>query len=206
MALGKEYIEKLKTVYINRTSDVENWTELEKSSHGASEDDLQNLITHFPNIPKSLLEILKMVDGTYYRQYGDSEICAYFFGSLDGYPHYLFSAKEMLSDVPSDWIEECINWNIECDMPIDERITTIYDNLKWLKFTDCMNNGGTSQFYIDFSPSDKGKYGQIISFVHDPDEFTVIADSFDEFLQLIINGNFKFIYDDYTLYIGNVKK
>lgn len=196
MGLGKEYIQKLKSVYINRTGDIKNWSVFEKISHGASETDIKKLVKAFPDTPKSLIEILKIVDGTYHSQYGDSKVCVYFFGSLDGYPHYLFSAKEMLTDVPSDWIEECIDWNNECDMPIDDRITTDYAHLKWLQFTDCMNNGGSSQFYIDFSPSDKGKYGQIVSFVHDPDEFTVIADNFDDFLQLLIDGNFKFVEDD----------
>ena len=206
MGLGNEYVEKLKTAYISRTKDVKNWNELENISHSASEEDLHNLLTHYPDTPKSLIEIIKIIDGTYHRLYGDSEICACFFGSLDGYPHYLFSAKEMMAVVPSDWVEECVDWNVKSDMPIDERITINYSDLKWLQFTDCINNGGTSQFYIDFSLSDKGKYGQIVSFVHDPDEFTVIADSFDDFLKLLIDGNFKFIYEDDRIFLYTNEK
>ena len=59
-----------------------------------------------------------------------------------------------------------------------------------------MNNGGDSQLYIDFSPSEKGKKGQIIRFMHDPDTLDVIADSFDDYLQMIINNNYDFIVND----------
>lgn len=49
---------------------------------------------------------------------------------------------------------------------------------------------------MDFSPSEKGKRGQIVRFVHDPDEFRVIADSFDEYLQLLINTGYNFIDEE----------
>ncbi len=205
MVLGKEYIKKLRQIYIERTNDAENWAKFNKVSHGATDNDLNKLIELFPDIPESLIEILKEIDGTYYRKYGEYKVCIYLFGSSDGYPHYLFSAKQMAQEFPTDWIEECIDWNLENNMPIDERITKDYENLKWMQFTDCMNNGGTSQFYIDFSPSEKGKYGQIVEFVHDPDEFNVIADSFDEFLQLLIDGDFKFIDADDPIYISSAE-
>ena len=59
-----------------------------------------------------------------------------------------------------------------------------------------MNNGGTSQLFIDFSPSEKGKKGQIVRFLHDPDEFSVIADSFEEYLKKLIDNDYDFINED----------
>lgn len=59
-----------------------------------------------------------------------------------------------------------------------------------------MNNGGTSQLFIDFSPSEKGTKGQIVRFLHDPDEFSVIADSFEEYLQKLIDNEYDFIDED----------
>ena len=47
-----------------------------------------------------------------------------------------------------------------------------------------MNNGGTSKLFIDFSPSASGIKGQIVRFLHDLDEIEVIADSFDEYLEM----------------------
>ena len=68
--------------------------------------------------------------------------------------------------------------------------------MKWLHFSDCMNNGGTSQLFIDFSPSEKGVKGQIVRFLHDPDEIGVIADSFDEYLEELIESGLDFISED----------
>ena len=68
--------------------------------------------------------------------------------------------------------------------------------MKWLHFSDCMNNAGTSQLFIDFSPSEKGVKGQIVRFLHDPDEIGVIADSFDEYLEKLIESGLDFISED----------
>ena len=59
-----------------------------------------------------------------------------------------------------------------------------------------MNNGGTSKLFIDFSPSEKGVKGQIVRFLHDPDEIGVIADSFDEYLEELIESGLDFISED----------
>jgi len=59
-----------------------------------------------------------------------------------------------------------------------------------------MNNGGTSSLYIDLTPSEKGKKGQIVRYLHDPDELKVIADSFEDFLDLLANKGMKFIHTD----------
>ncbi len=56
-----------------------------------------------------------------------------------------------------------------------------------------MNNGGTSSLFIDFTPSEKGTKGQVIRYLHDPDELEVISDSFDGFLEMLIDNQFKFI-------------
>ena len=59
-----------------------------------------------------------------------------------------------------------------------------------------MNNGGTSQLFIDFSPSEKGTQGQIVRFLHDPDEFSVIADSFEDYLRMLMDKDYDFINED----------
>ena len=196
MNIGKNYVKQLKAIYLDRIKYDEKLELVMKTIHGVSKEDLEKLLKKFPDIPSDLIYILNIIDGTYRCEYGEYKIGMYLFGSLDGLPHYLSSASEMLLEVDSKWIKECIDWNIECGIYGDERITKDYENLKWLNFSKCMNNGESSQFYIDFSPSDKGKYGQIIEYVHDPDRFIVIADSFSEFLQKIIDGKFRFIEDD----------
>ena len=78
----------------------------------------------------------------------------------------------------------------------DEKITDNADEMCWLHFSDCCNNGGTSQLFIDFSPSAKGIKGQIVRYLHDPDEIAVIADSFDDYLQMLMDNGYDFINEE----------
>ncbi len=205
MNLVEKYIEQVKEAYVGRAGQAEKWTKFEEIVYGASDADIAKLLQKYPDTPQSLIEMLRKIDGTYHREYGGKVACVYFFGSVDGYPHYLRSAGQIVTEIDanlSNFVKEVINWNIleqEKYASVDDKITDDYANLDWLHLTDCMNNGGSSQFYIDFSPSEKGTYGQIISFVHDPDEFTVIADSFDQFLAMLLEGGLKFIGEDDTI-------
>ena len=67
---------------------------------------------------------------------------------------------------------------------------------KWLHFSDCMNNGGTSQLFIDFNPLGGGRAGQVVRFLHDPDSYAVIADGFEEYLQRLIDCGYAFVRGD----------
>ncbi|MCY1553108.1 SMI1 / KNR4 family (SUKH-1) [compost metagenome] len=116
---------------------------------------------------------------------------------MEEYPYYLLSSKEIIEnqntavEYYSDYIEREFD-----EVEVDEKITNKTNSLKWLHFSDCMNNGGTSQLFIDFSPSHKGKNGQVVRFLHDPDELIVIADSFEEYLQDLIDKGYDFINED----------
>jgi len=107
---------------------------------------------------------------------------------------YIFKEDE-LSRV-YDSYADYVNGKFGDDVEVDERITDCANDMKWLHFSDCMNNGGTSQLFIDFSPSAKGIKGQVVRFLHDPDEIQVIADSFDDYLQILIDSGFNFINED----------
>ena len=50
--------------------------------------------------------------------------------------------------------------------------------------------------FLDFSPSAKGKKGQVVRFVRDPDGLVVIADSFDEYLEMLMEYEYDFITED----------
>lgn len=52
------------------------------------------------------------------------------------------------------------------------------------------------QLFIDFTPSESGTIGQVVMFVHDSDRMEVIANSFDEYLEKMINWGFNFIVDE----------
>lgn len=167
---------------------------------GATKEDIATLRAEYPNCPESLICLLENIDGTYWRKYGDTKIAVCILGSgveEDTYPYYLLSAQQMLE---SSKEEEDISYLLEYqddEEAVDPKINQ--EGLlpgKYLHFSDCMNNGGTSRLYIDFNPSDKGVSGQIIRFIHDPDEYEVVADSFDEYLQNLIDGGFIYLENE----------
>ena len=50
---------------------------------------------------------------------------------------------------------------------------------------------------ISISPATAaGKVGQVVRFLHDPDNYQVIADSFDSYLQMLIDDGYAFLSDD----------
>jgi len=190
-----QYLDCLEKAYQEQKAGKE-WENFEKVVHGASEKDLKALRERYPDIPESLVELLKFADGTYWREYAGQTVTFFFLGSdLEEYPYYLLSAGQMMDTKESDWLDDYIDREYD-EVDIDERIIDDSSRMNWLHFSDCMNNGGTSQLFIDFSPSPKGVKGQIVRYVHDPDEIMVIADSFDEYLQMLMDSGCDFINPD----------
>ncbi|WP_332646651.1 SMI1/KNR4 family protein [Lysinibacillus sp. 54212] len=165
---------------------------------GATKEDIDALRAKYPNCPESLISLLENIDGTYWRKYGENRIAVCILGSdVDEYPYYLLSIGQMLE---SSKEEEDVSYLLEYEEEeeaVDPKINR--EGLlpgKYLHFSDCMNNGGTSRLYIDFNPSDEGVCGQIIRYLHDPDEYAVIANSFDEYLQDLIDGGFIYLENE----------
>ena len=195
--LARTYFDGLKKAYYEYDGQ-ETWDHFVSIVQGAKQQDLDLLLKHYPDAPESLIELLKLMDGTYYRVYGMEKVCLYTLGSdYEGYPYYLLSAKQMVEtkDEFAGWGDYLINREYD-DIPVDEGICDDMDKLDFLHFSDCMNNGGTSQLFIDFSPSAKGKKGQVLRYLHDPDEMVVVADSFDEYLQMLMDQDYAFIDED----------
>lgn len=197
MSLAKQYLEGLGKA-CGEKGVGEAWNKLCNTAWGAEEKELKKLQQKYPYVPESLLDLLRQIDGTYWREYGTETVTFYLLGSdLEKFPYYLLSAREMQEEDDMDWLEAYIEREFdEDDVVIDERIIDHFEDICWLHFSDCMNNGGTSQLFIDFSPSPKGKVGQIVRYLHDPDELTVIADNFDEYLQMLMDLEYDFICED----------
>ena len=131
------------------------------------------------------------------QEYEGKQYGIYFLGSdLEEYPYYLLSSQEMTDIEDFDWLKDYIDREFGEDVEIDDKIIDDADKMCWLHFSDCMNNGGTSQLFIDFSPAPGGTKGQIVRFLHDPDELAVIAESFDEYLQMLMEDAYCFIHND----------
>ncbi|MCD9853455.1 SMI1/KNR4 family protein [Epilithonimonas sp. JDS] len=197
MNLAEQYISGLRKAYSdNGGKDI--WEHFENVKHGAAQADLDQLKIIYPEIPESFINLLEYADGTYWREYAGEEIALYFLGSdIWEYPYYLLSSQEILANqnIATQYYLDYIERQYE-EVKIDDKITDKTEDVKWLHFSDCMNNGGTSQLFIDFSPSEKGKVGQILRFLHDPDEFKVIAESFDDYLKKMIGNEFDFINEE----------
>ena len=195
--IADTYISSLKKAYYNaKGKDI--WDHFENVKHGASPKDLDQIKLIFPEVPETLLNLLQFVDGTYWKTYGEEDIAFLMLGSdMAEYPYYLLSSEQIIENknVAASYYSDYIERAYE-GVYIDEKITNKAENLKWLHFSDCMNNGGTSQLFIDFSPSEKGKNGQIVRFLHDPDEFKVIANSFEDYLQMLMDNGMDFIEED----------
>lgn len=154
----------------------------------------------FPNCPQALLELLQDINGTYYCQHGKETISVLVLGSDVGdYPYYLKSVEQIVADYHEkrETIFERYKEFLE-HVEIDEKINRHVPLNERLCFADCMNNGGTSSLYIDFSPNEAGQVGQVVRYVHDPDSFAVIASSFEEYLQQLMEGDYEFtaIYEE----------
>ena len=197
---GLTYLKKLQEAYYERGG-KEVWDTLMSKAHGISPDDRAELIAEYPDIPASLLQILDRIDGTYYRTYGDEEFCTYFFGSdvEDGtYPYYLHAYNDIMEDRErvqdfDDVFKAHLQYPDDDMLYVTDKVLCEPEKMKWLCFSHCMNNGGTSSLYVDFTPSEKGTAGQIVRFLHDPDNVEVIADSFDAFLDMIVENGLGFV-------------
>ncbi|QNK78493.1 SMI1/KNR4 family protein [Winogradskyella sp. PAMC22761] len=197
-SIADRYISELKKAYYNSKGKA-IWDHFECVKHGASQDNIDELKTDCPAIPEALIHLLQYVDGTYWRTYGDEDIALTLLGSdLFKLDYYLLSSQQILEnqgDAPYNF-QDYLDGEYD-GVDRDEKILENAKDLHWLHFADCTNNGGTSQLYIDFSPSEKGEMGQIVRFLHDPNEFEVIADSFEAYLQMLIANEFSFIREGY---------
>jgi cell wall assembly regulator SMI1 len=166
---------------------------------GATANQINQLKMRFPSAPAAIIRLLERVNGTYWQQYGDREVAVLILGSdVFEYPYYLKSVEQMLTGNPYtqsikriyakyfDEIPELVGEGIDPNLPLSN----------WLCFSDCMNNGGTSSLFIDFDPAPGGTAGQIVRFLHDPDRFKVIASSFENYLQKLIDEKISFLWQE----------
>lgn len=180
---------------------------------GASDDALSSVLARHPGCPDDLLALLGSVDGTYGAEHAGSRRLAYVLNSdVAGgeYPYYLLSCEQILAsgrradlggesiaDTYGDEWEEWLPPGREAAAPgeghLDDRIDPHLPEGRRLHFADCMNNGGTSRLYLDFDPVGGGMPGQVVRFLHDPDSYAVIADSFSEHLALSLRRGFGFV-------------
>lgn len=168
---------------------------------GASAAQLEALCGAYPQCPSSLLALLALCNGTWHQPYPGGTVSVYLLGSdVFEYPYYLSSVEQILedhrantrsiADIYGHYLQEepgLVDARIDASLPQGQRLC----------FSHCMNNGGSSRLYVDFAPAPGGRCGQIVRYLHDPDNYQVIADSFDAYLQGLIDGDYGFLIEDY---------
>ena len=170
---------------------------------GASASQLQTLLQAFPDCPASLLALLSQLNGTHWDDDEDGVGTAVLVLGADpgmgSYPYFLRSVEQILEDrqlYPDSIVEIYGELADDDSVVLDSGIDAQASGKERLCFAHCMNNGGTSMLYLDFAPGSGGVAGQVIRYVHDPDEYRVIAASFDDYLQLQINQEYAFVDPD----------
>ena len=120
MNIAQEYIEGLKKAYHDNGLG-EEWDAFAAVMHGADKTDLETLQKLYPEMPESLIQLLSIVDGTYWREYEGKQYGIYFLGSdLEEYPYYLLSSQEMTDIEDFDWLKDYIDREFGEDVEIDE--------------------------------------------------------------------------------------
>lgn len=166
---------------------------------GATPAQLEALRAAYPQVPDSLLALLRRINGTYWQDHGGVMLQELILGSdVFEYPYYLLSVEQMLAerrrtdsilqvyDGYLDEFPELIGAGIDPALPMDRRLC----------FSHCMNNGGTSLLYLDFDPAPGGTEGQVVRFLHDPDSYAVIAPSFERYLEQLMEDGYAFVFDE----------
>ncbi|MDO4258238.1 MAG: SMI1/KNR4 family protein [Actinomycetaceae bacterium] len=202
MSVVDRYLAGLESAY--RASHLpEEWDRFieQTGPHAASSEEIEAIRTLYPLVPETLLELLFRFNGSNTTDLsgGGFAIGIPTLSSSDPdgtYSYYLLSAREIVENTDeATYLHEYIDRKYEGEewVTVDPRIGNNSKETHWLHFADCTNNGGTSQLFIDFSPSPSGTVGQIVRYVHDPDELMPIADSFEKYLCQVIDDGFVFV-------------
>lgn len=167
---------------------------------GATPDQLSELQAAYPQCPPALQQLLGKINGTHWQAYEKGEIAVLMLGSdMVEYPYYLRSVAQILQErrehaqsiadaYGDDFLEspEMADKRVDPEVPMAERLC----------FSHCMNNGETSKLYLDFNPRANGTVGQVVRFLQNPDEYVVIADSFESYLQMLIEDKYNFVIEE----------
>ena len=91
---------------------------------------------------------------------------------------YFQNKDSFLSDFPDYYTNEDI------EAMKDSRIKPYLFNKSWFPFAKYCD---TCYLMFDFDPGQDGKEGQIICYIHDPDEIVYVADGITDLLDRIID-------------------
>lgn len=190
MGIVEKYIEGLKKKYLSIAPN--RWKRFELTKMPTTKLEIEEVLTsQYQNIPNSFIELLRYTNGS-------PKI--YFLGTDVGKESHLLCD---INDIKASYrlvetILKRVNDSKNQELTIDERIGTNLTPNDWINFSVCLQEGRKSHLFIDLNPSKKGKVGQIVRYTREFGLLKVIANSFDEYLNMLIDNDYDFIDEELT--------
>ena len=176
----------------------ENFEELDMDDHveegyiddyeeicGATDEEIKNFEEKFGiSLPEDVKELYRYKNGSKFFALfpciiGERDM-AFNLMSLEQVEKskgYFQNKDALLTDFPDYFTDEDI------ERMKDERIKPYLFNKKWIPFAEYCDS---CYLMLDFDPGKEGKEGQIICYIHDPDEVIYAAESLTELVDGII--------------------
>ena len=163
----------------------EGYLEEYQEISGASEEEIQEFEKRLGiSLPDELKEVYRYKNGSKYLAVLpcviDQREMAFSLMSLqeiEAWKRYFQNRDALLTEFPDYFSSQ------DVEEMRDSRIKPYLFNKKWLPFAEYCDS---CYLMLDFDPDQEGQEGQIICYIHDPDEIIYVAESFTELIEGIM--------------------
>ena len=152
---------------------------------GASEEEIAALEEKFEiTLPDDVKELYNYKNGSNYLSIlpclvdeRDMAFCLLSLQEIEKTKHYFQNRDTLLTEFPEYFTGEDI------EKMKDSRIKPYLFNKRWIPFAEYCDS---CFLMLDFDPDKEGKEGQILCYIHDPDEVVYVAESLKDLIFSII--------------------
>ena len=152
---------------------------------GASEEEIAALEEKFGiTLPDEVKELYSYKNGSNYLSIlpclideRDMAFCLLSLQAIEKTKHYFQNRDTLLTEFPEYFTGEDI------EKMKDSRIKPYLFNKRWIPFAEYCDS---CFLMLDFDPDKEGKEGQILCYIHDPDEVVYVAESLKDLIFSII--------------------
>ena len=152
---------------------------------GASEEEIAAFEEKFGiTLPDDVKELYSYKNGSNYLSIlpclideRDMAFCLLSLQAIESTKHYFQNRDTLLTEFPEYFTGEDI------EKMKDSRIKPYLFNKRWIPFAEYCDS---CFLMLDFDPDKEGKEGQILCYIHDPDEVVYVAESLKDLIFSII--------------------
>ena len=153
---------------------------------GASEEEIAAFEEKFGiTLPDDVKELYSYKNGSKYLSIlpclvdeRGMPFCLMSLQEIENTKHYFQNRDALLTEFPEHFTSQDI------EKMRDERIKPYLFNKKWIPFAQYCDS---CYLMLDFDPDREGQEGQIICYIHDPDEIIYVAESLTELIEGIMD-------------------